>query len=234
MAYPSISKMNATGGSLENLEQNVGQVERIVSAALGSWLVLSSLGRKKTLIGRTSKLSLGGYLLYRGISGNCPVYTALGINGESSKAVELRTSITVNKPREEVYRYWRKLDNLPRFMEHLKTVKEIDNRRSHWEAKIPGNIGAVEWDAEITDERKGELIAWESVENATIYNSGNVTFRDAPNGGTEVMARIIYQPPAGNAGTAAAKLLNPVFEKMVKADIRRFKEVIENGEMARV
>lgn len=235
MAYP-IRKMNAGDSVSEGLEQNVGQVERIVSAALGSWLVLTSFGKNRSLLGTTSKLSLGGYLLYRGISGNCALYTAMGLNNESaSQVIELRTSLTVNKPREEVFRYWRRLENLPRFMEHLKTVKELDNRRSHWEAKIPGNIGTIEWDAEITEERPNELIAWQSVDNATIYNSGNVSFRDAAKGrGTEIITRIIYQPPAGNAGTAAAKLLNPVFEKMVKADIMRFKDVIETGEMAKV
>lgn len=234
MAYPTIRKMNASETN-EGQIQNVGQVERIASAAIGSWLLLSSFGRKRSLLGRSTKLSLAGYLLYRGISGNCPLYTSMGIRGEEPKVIELRTSLTVNKPKEEVYRFWRKLENLPRFMEHLKIVKEMDNKRSHWEAKIPGNIGTIEWDAEITEERPGELIAWQSVDNATIYNAGNVTFRDAPNGrGTELMARIIYQPPAGSAGTAAAKLLNPLFEKMVKADIMRFKQLMETGELAKV
>jgi uncharacterized membrane protein len=139
----------------------------------------------------------------------------------------------VNKPRNEVYKFWRKLENLPKFMEHLNSVKEIDNRRSHWVAKIPGNIGVIEWDAEITEDKKGELIAWQSVENATIYNSGNISFKESIDGiGTEVTAKIIYQPPAGKAGVVAAKIFNPVFQKIVKADIRRFKEVMENGEMA--
>ncbi len=235
MAYPAIKKMNAT---LENMRengmvQNVGQVERIVSAAIGSLMVISAFGRNKSVVGRSSKLGIGGYLLYRGLSGNCPLYTAMGLEGPQSKAIELRTTLTVNKPKEEVYRFWRKLENLPRFMEHLKMVKELDNRRSHWEAKIPGNIGNIEWDAEITDEKPGELIAWQSLENATIYNSGHISFRESPDGtGTELMVRIIYQPPAGNAGAAAAQLLNPIFEKMVKADIKRFREVIETGEVS--
>jgi uncharacterized membrane protein len=235
MAYPAIRKMNAssdeTNGS--GLEQNVGQVERIVSAALGSWMLISAFGSDRNVVGRTSRLGIGGYLLYRGLTGNCPAYSALGMRGQQAKAIELRTSLTVNKPKEEVYRYWRKLENLPRFMDHLKSVRETDNRRSHWEAKIPGNIGTIEWDAEITDERQGELIAWQSVEDATVFNSGHVSFREAPGGrGTEIMVRIIYQPPAGNAGSAAAKLLNPVFEKMVRADIMRFKQVIESGEVS--
>jgi uncharacterized membrane protein len=233
MANTAIRKMSESLGEMRNLDQNVGQVERIVSAALGSWMVISAFGSDRNVLGRSTRLSLGGYLLYRGISGNCPMYTALGMTGQASKAIELRTSMMVNKPKDEVYRFWRKLENLPRFMEHLKTVKEMDNRRSHWEAKVPGNIGTIEWDAEITDEKPGELIAWQSVENATVYNSGHVSFRESAGGrGTEVLVRIIYEPPAGNAGTAVAKLFNPVFEKMVKADIMRFKEIIESGETA--
>jgi uncharacterized membrane protein len=228
MSYPSINQTSTS----ENSSQNLGQAERVISAALGSWLVLSSFGRS-SFISRSSKFSLGGYLLYRGITGNCAVYDALGITGENSQTVELRSTLTVNKPRSEVYKFWRKLENLPKFMEHLNSVKEIDNKRSHWVAKIPGNIGSIEWDAEITEEKKGELIAWQSVENATIYNSGNISFKDAIDGiGTEVTAKIIYQPPAGKAGAVAAKILNPVFQKIVKADIRRFKEVMENGEVA--
>lgn len=232
MAYSAIGKMSATPEETGSV-QNVGQIERIVSAALGSWMLLSAFGRKKRLIGRSSRLSIGGYLLYRGISGHCAVYDAIGMKAHQSKAIELRTSLTVNKPKDEVFRFWRKLENLPKFMEHLKTVQETDNKRSHWEAKIPGNLGTIEWDAEITDERYGELIAWQSVENASIFNSGHVSFREAPNSrGTDINVRIIYQPPAGNVGSAAAKLLNPIFEKMVRADIMRFKEVIESGEAA--
>lgn len=235
MAYSAIRKMNA---SLEDMGengmvQNVGQVERLVSAAVGSFLVVTSFGNDRNVLGKVSRLSIGGYLLYRGLTGNCALYNAMGMKGQQPRAIELRTTLTVNKPKEEVFRYWRKLENLPNFMEHLKTVKETDNKKSHWEAKIPGNIGTIEWDAEITDEKPGELIAWQSVENATIYNAGHVSFREAMGGrGTELMVRIIYQPPAGNAGAATAKLLNPVFEKMVKADVKRFKEVIETGEVS--
>lgn len=235
MAYSGIKKMNASLDETgENgMAQNLGQVERIVSAAVGSLLVFSAFGNDRNVLGKVSRIGIGGYLLFRGITGNCALYNAMGMKGQKPQAIELRTTLTVNKPKEEVFRYWRKLENLPNFMEHLKTVKETDNRKSHWEAKIPGNIGTIEWEAEITDERPGELIAWQSVENATIYNAGHVSFRDAANGlGTELMVRIIYQPPAGTVGAATAKLLNPVFEKMVKADIMRFKQVIETGEVS--
>lgn len=235
MAYSAIKKMNASLDEMgENgMVQNVGQVERIASAAVGSFLIFSAFGNDRNVLGKVSRLGLGGYLLFRGITGNCALYNAMGMKGQQPRAIELRTTLTVNKPKEEVFRYWRKLENLPNFMEHLKMVKETDNKRSHWEAKVPGNIGTIEWDAEITEEKPGELIAWQSVDNATIYNAGHVSFLEAAGGrGTELLIRIIYQPPAGNVGAATAKLLNPVFEKMVKADIMRFKQVIETGEVS--
>lgn len=236
MAYSAIKKMNASPGEMDGsgLEQNVGRSERILSGVLGSWMLISAFGSNRSIGGRSSRVGIGAYLLYRGISGNCPVYTSMGIKTQRSKAIELRASLTVNKPKEEVFRYWRKLENLPIFMEHLKTVREIDNNRSHWEARIPGNIGTIEWDAEITDERQDALIAWQSVENATIYNSGHVSFRETLGGmGTVINVTIIYQPPAGNAGAVTAKLLNPLFEKMVRTDILRFKQVIEFGDLAK-
>ncbi|HLO81311.1 MAG TPA: SRPBCC family protein [Chitinophagaceae bacterium] len=236
MAYSAINEMKAfpEGQYGSGPAKNVGTTERIISAVLGSWMLISAFGNSKKLIGRTSRLGMAGYLLYRGISGNCPVYSAVGMKTLRSKAIELRTSLTVNKPKDEVFRYWRNLENLPIFMEHLKSVKETDYNRSHWEAKIPGNIGTIEWEAEITDERPGELIAWQSVDNATIFNSGHVSFRDTLGDmGTVVTVRIIYQPPAGNPGAVTAKLLNPIFEKMVRADIVRFKQVIEFGDLTK-
>lgn len=223
--------MNEKLSEMGSAQKNVGQVERVVSTALGSWMLLSAFGKGKNIAGRSTRFGLGGYLLYRGISGNCALYNALGIKNQQPKAMELRTALMVNRAKDEVYRFWRKLENLPRFMDHLKLVEEMDNRRSHWEANIPGTLGTVEWEAQITDEKPGELIAWESVEDSTIYNSGQVTFRDAQNGkGTEILVRIIYQPPTGNAGKAVAKLFNPMFERMVRADINRFKQFMESGE----
>lgn len=231
MAFSAIKKMNASPERSEG-EQNVGRTERILSAALGSWMVISAFGSNRSISGRSSRAGIGAYLLYRGISGNCGIYSAMGMKKQQSEAIELSTSLTVNKPKEEVFSYWRKLENLPKFMEHLKVVRETDNTHSHWEARIPGNIGTIEWEAEITDERHGEFIAWQSVENSTIYNSGHVSFRETLGGmGTVIDIRITYQPPAGKPGAMAAKLFNPVFEKMVRADILRFKQVIEFGEL---
>ena len=137
----------------------------------------------------------------------------------------------VNKPKEEVYEFWRKLENLPLFMKHLVSVTEIDSKRSHWEAKIPeGNPISLKWDAEIMKEDPGRLLSWRSLPGSTIDNAGKVEFRDAlGNQGTELNVMITYRPPAGNIGSGIGKLLNPLFEKVVRADVNNFKSFIDAG-----
>jgi uncharacterized membrane protein len=214
---------------------NVDSEERILSAGVGGYLLAAgfrNLTRKP--IRGLLQTAIGGYLLYRGSSGNCPVYTSLGKTGEAQHAtsVNIRTSMIVNKPRHDVYQFWRRLENLPKFMKHLLTVKELDAKRSHWEAVIPGNIGTLKWDAEIVKEREGEFIGWQSLPNATIENAGKVEFRDVDNGqGTELDVTISYRPPAGQIGSGIASLFNPVFEKLIREDIMNFKQYTESNDM---
>jgi uncharacterized membrane protein len=209
---------------------NVGQGERIASAAIGAWMLSSSLNNlTRHPINSLVKLAIGGVLLYRGVSGHCPVYSSMGkTKGVSSTpAINIRTSLIVNKPKNEVYAFWRKLENLPLFMKHLASVTEIDSKHSHWEAVIPGNIGRIKWNAEIVKEEEGYLIGWQSIPNSMINNAGKVTFHDAPGGGTELEVVISYHPPAGEIGSGLAKALNPVFEKLIRKDVMNFKEYIE-------
>lgn len=210
---------------------NVGNNERIVSAALGAFLLSSGLNNLfKHPISALVKTALGGALLYRGASGHCPVYSSMGkTKGVSTTpAINIRTSLMVNKPKNEVYAFWRKLENLPLFMKHLASVTEIDNKHSHWEAVIPGNIGKIKWNAEIVKEEEGYLIGWQSIPNSMINNAGKVTFNDAMGGqGTELEVVISYHPPAGEIGAGVAKLLNGMFEKIIRQDVMNFKEYIE-------
>ena len=214
---------------------NVGQTERIISVLGGSALVLFAMNRLKR--GNFLAALSGGYLLYRGFSGNCLVYEAIGIqragpNGRDGIKVE--RSMTVYRPREEVYRFWRDFQNLPHFMKHLEEVQVSENGTSHWVARAP--LGArVEWDAEITEERENELISWRSLPGSLIENSGTVRFKDAPGGrGTEVHIALKYNPPGGSASAAFAKLFGEEPSLQVREDLRRFKEVIEAGETATV
>ncbi|MGP4004296.1 SRPBCC family protein [Streptomyces sp. 8N706] len=160
------------------------------------------------------------------------VYTAFraartSTNGQKH---EVKASITINRPRAEVYAFWRDLENLPRFMTHLKSVHTDGDGHMHWEAKAP--VRSVEWDAEIVEDRPGELIAWRSLKGPA--NSGTVGFSDAPGGrGTEVHVHAVYEPPAGRTGESVARLFGENPEQQVRDDLRRFKQVMETGEVVR-
>jgi uncharacterized membrane protein len=209
---------------------NVGVPERIASVLAGSLLLFNGL-RKGNL--GLFRLGLGGYLLYRGATGHCHGYSALGKEHlpDPIKNINIRTTVAVNRPRNEVYAFWRKLENLPLFMEHLQMVRELDNRTSHWEARIPGGLGTIEWDAVIVEEREGSFIGWNSLPGATVENAGKVEFREIGDGWTEIYAVITYRAPLGAAGQGLSALLNPVFEKLVRSDIKNFKRFVENGGM---
>ena len=139
--------------------------------------------------------------------------------------------VTINKPAAELYRYWHDFANLPHFMTHLEEVRVIDGERSHWRAKAP--LGqSVEWDATIINDVENELIAWQSDEGAQVPNAGSVRFTPAPAGrGTEVRVTISYAPPAGQLGVAIAKLLGEEPSRQVSDDLRRFKQLMESGEL---
>jgi uncharacterized membrane protein len=150
----------------------------------------------------------------------------------SKGRTRLHASIVVNRPRDEVYAFWRDFENLPAFMIHLESVRDIGERRSRWTAKGP--VTDVEWEAEIVDERVGELIAWGSVRGSAITTSGVVGFADGPGGlGTVVDVTMEYGMPGGALGAALARLLGEHPEQQIRDDLRRFKQVMETGEVLR-
>lgn len=212
---------------------NVGETERVASVVAGGLLALYGLSRRS--LGGLALAGLGGALAYRGTTGHCPAYSALGVSTADSASapppVEIAESVTVTTPRAEVYAFWRKLENLPRFMHHLESVRELGDGRSRWKAKGPGPLPDVAWLAEITEERENEVLAWRSLPGADVENTGEVRFNDGPNGSTEVHVRIAYRPPAGAAGAAVAKRLDAVFGQLVRNDVRRFQQVLEAGEV---
>lgn len=214
----------------EDLPVNLGWPERVFSVVIGSRMLSRGVRRIfKHPVRNTILSAAGGYFLYRGLTGNCPLYTSLGKTTEESININIKTTMVVSKPRQEVYAFWRELENLPLFMEHLASVKNIDSKRSSWEAKLPGNVAKLYWEAEVVNDVPGELISWRSIHNSTIGNEGKVEFSDVADGmGTKVTVLISYIPPGGGMGTGIAKLLNPVFENMVEKDINNFKEFIES------
>jgi uncharacterized membrane protein len=154
-----------------------------------------------------------------------------GNGARTGAAIRVAQAITINRSPEELYRFWRDLQNLPRFMKHLESVRDTGNRRSHWVAKAPAGR-TVEWDAEITDDRPNELIAWRSLEGADVNHVGSVRFERAPDGrGSIVKVEMRYRPPAGVVGVTVAKLFGENPEWQVKDNLRRFKQVMETGEI---
>jgi uncharacterized membrane protein len=164
------------------------------------------------------------------------VVTARGLSrGGGDGAGECRAVgvITVNRSRSEAYRHWRDLRHLPEFMAHLRSVTTEASGRSHWEAAGPAG-STVRWDAEIVEDREDEVISWRSVGGADVENTGSVRFRDAPGGrGTEVVVDLRYRPPGGKAGAVVAKLLGEEPNQQLRDDLRRFKQVMELGEVVR-
>jgi uncharacterized membrane protein len=147
--------------------------------------------------------------------------------------MRLKASATVRRPRSEVFQFWHLFDNLSDFMSHLESVKEMGGGRSHWVAKSP--IGKpIEWDAEIVAEVPDELITWRSLKGADVTNSGSVRFADAPGGrGTEVAVLMEFEMPGGKLGAAVARLFGEHPDQQVRDDLRRFKQVLETGEIVR-
>ena len=148
-------------------------------------------------------------------------------------AVDAKRAITVNRTPEEVYQVWRDFRNLPRFMENLESVQLTGENRSHWVAKAPAGA-SVEWDAQIVDDQPNERISWRSLPGSQVENAGSVRFATAPGGkGTEVQVEIHYTPPAGKLGTVVAKIFGKDAGQQAASDLRRFKQVMETGEIAR-
>lgn len=218
---------------------NVGAAERGVSLVTGL-AMLSYMLRRRPNARISVPLGLeAGYMMYRGATGHCMFYQMMEINRseEGNKGIEVKRAITVNKPRDELFRIWRNFENLPRFMKHLQRVdvdEAKDDGRSHWVAKAPFGR-EVEWDAEIVEERDNDYIAWRSLPGSAVDSMGSVEFTDAPGGrGTIVSVSMQYNPPAGSMGAAIAKLLGEEPGQQVRDDLRHFKQMMETGEVASV
>jgi len=212
---------------------NVGPTERILSALGGAALTYYGLKKNKSVLG-VGMATLGSSLMVRGATGYCPVNKALNRDSAHTPidAVKIKKSLTIYKYRHDVYNFWRHLENLPRFMQHLSEVKQLDNKKSHWVAQDPTGRMHFEWDAEITHEEENKVLAWHSLPGSEIENAGVVWFEEAPGGrGTEVHVNIYYWPPLGAVGKGLASLINPALAQMVKEDIRQFKKIMESGEI---
>lgn len=209
----------------EDNNKNVNVVERALSVTTG--LILWGTSFKRPFRHPFKYLS-SIYLLYRGISGNCPVYTQLGKDSTKTPAINLRAEYVVDVPRMEVYNFWRKLENLPLFMKHLESVDQLSSTHSRWNAVLPNDNGKISWEAGIVKDIPGKLIGWQSAEDAIIENTGKVEFYDDVNGlGTLIRVVFSYHPVVGGLGTTVARFLNPTLEKLLHQELHDFKVLIE-------
>jgi len=209
-----------------------------------SWLALGA-GAVLFAIGASRRSKAGAWLavssvplLYRGIAGHWPNI----LNGHSNstraalggdRGVHVRESARLEMPVADVYRFWRRLENLPRFMTHLEQVTETADGRSHWVAAGPAGV-PVEWDAEIINEVENKVLAWRSLPGSDIVTAGSVNFESARGGrSTQVSVHLQYAPPAGKAGAFVAWLFGREPSQTIREDLRHFKQLLEAGETPR-
>jgi uncharacterized membrane protein len=214
-----------------------------------NWLALGA-GAVGLLVGLYRRSTIGtclavssAPLLYRGITGRWPtIDDGQSVQGNTrarnnaraaAGGVHLRESIRLEVPTADVYRYWRRLDNLPTFMAHLERVTVAADGTSHWVASGPGGL-AVEWDAEIINEIENKVLAWRSLSGSDVVTAGSVHF-DATRGGrgTQVSVNLQYSPPAGKAGSFVASLFGRDPSHAIREDLRHFKQLLESGEIPR-
>src|SRR5687768_15980950 len=221
--------------------RNMSEAERWMSMAGGAGLAAYGLSK-----GRLPGWALAGFgvwLFRRGMTGHCNTYQMLGVNtagtgGDTRQAlggpagVIVEESVTINRPVPELYRFWRNLENLPRFMTHLHSVERITDTLSRWQAKGPAG-STVEWNAEIINEVPDRVIGWRSLEGSDVVSAGSVNFEEAGAGGTTVRVRLQYSPPLGKVGAAVAKLLGADAATEIRQDLHRFKSLVETGQTAR-
>lgn len=176
----------------------------------------------------------------RALESDAPLTAAVGQRDVAHEVAEERgwreaalaaRTVTINRPRAELYAFWRDFRNLALFMENIESVTPGDDRRSHWVVKAPAGK-TVEWDSVLVEEVENELLAWESVEGSGLRNAGRIEFRDGPPGrGTEVTATIVYEPPGGELGKLVAKLFQKEPKIQARRELRRFKQLMETGEI---
>ena len=217
-------------GSQDETTAGASEAERWASLIGGGAMVLKGL-QSRSLRGALLAVA-GGGLAYHAAKGDKSlpdrVSEAVGLDQD----IRVEKTVTINKSAEELYSFWRKLENLPQFMSHLLRVDEVSETRSHWVAQAPLDI-TVEWDADIVEDRPNELIAWASVDNADVENSGFVRFKPAPGDrGTEVKVVMEYSPPGGALTATFAKLFGEEPEQQVGDALDKFKQLMETGEIA--
>lgn len=218
--------------------RNISEMERWVSMGAGTAMALYGLTRRRpsgwVLAG------LGALLVRRGFTGHCDTYQMFGVNTAGTRqdtrralggsaGVIVEESVTINRPITELYRFWRNLENLPRFMTHLESVERITDTLSRWRAKGPAGT-TLEWNAEIINEVPDKVIGWRSIEGSDVVSAGSVNFDVAGSGRTTVRVRLQYSPPGGKMGDKLARLMGADAATEIRNDLERFKQLVESNQ----
>jgi uncharacterized membrane protein len=215
-------------------EYSISDAERIGSLAAGTVLIAYGLSRRS--VGGAWLAAAAAPFVYRGLVGDWPLANGRGETRTAlagGRGVHVRESVRLEKPLDEVYRFWRRFENLPRFMSHLANVTDLGNGRSHWVARGPANI-KVEWDAEIINEVDNKVIAWRSLPGSDVVTAGSVTFSSARAGrSTQLTVNLQYEPPAGRAGAFVAMAAGREPSQTIREDLRRIKQLLEAHEVPR-
>lgn len=212
---------------------NLTRADRIAYVVGGAGLIL--WGLRSRPIAAAIYSTLGASLLYQAYTGNNPIFKALGIRVRTHEFGNRRTDtivaehrIAIDRPAREVYEFWRKPENLPRFMRHLESVEDRGDGRTHWRARAPGG-GTVEWDSETVEDVPGERIRWQSLPGAEVTNFGTVRFHELGAGRTEVHVELEYRSPGGSLGAALARLAGEEPQAQIEDDLGRLKQILESG-----
>lgn len=212
-------------------------------AALGAGVSLCLMGLSRRSVPGLCLSVAAAPLLFRGVTGHWPFEHENGVYGHGvdevrwalagSRGVRVQESVRIERPVSEVYASWLPLGRLPEIMTHLESVTELGDDRSRWVARGPAGL-RVTWDAEIFNEVPEQVIAWRSLPGADVVTAGSVTFTDVAGTATKLTVSLQYAPPAGHAGALAAKLFGREPSQTIREDLRRFKQLLEAGEVARV
>lgn len=213
----------------------VGDLERW--SVLASAAMLVSYGLRRGSMTGACCVAAATPLVYRGLAGRWPAGIEAGFDTRATLAgargTHVRESIRLELPLGEVYRFWRRLENLPRFMSHLVAVTDLGGGRSHWTARGPAGV-TVEWDAEIINQIPNRVLAWRSLPGGDVTSAGSVTFEPArAERGTQLTVTLQYAPPAGPLGRAVATLFRREPSQTIREDLRTLKQILEAGEIAR-
>jgi uncharacterized membrane protein len=208
---------------------NVGDTERYGSIIGGAALVVAGLSRRS--IPGLLLAAVGGLFIIRGTAGHCRLYDAMGVTTTPHPhhpGQKIEKTIFIARPPDELFRFWRNLENLPEFMENIASVRLLDDRHSHWVAKAPGG-NILEWDAEIVNEHPGEMISWQTLPGAEVQSAGTVRFTPADDGrSTSLRVVLEFRPPGGVLGAGIARFFGEDPEVQLDRDLNRLKQIIES------